>query len=97
MENLLKVMAIPTSRYDGVCRTSDGFYMGRERGDIGYNAFLGSPSLRCEGPGYEFRIKAWERLSEEEKTGVRWIAAHPEDGEPIPLEEFIGESISEGS
>lgn len=30
--------------YAEITQTSDGFFLGRERNDIGFNAFLGTPS-----------------------------------------------------
>ena len=86
--NLLRLMNLPLSRFSGVVRTSDGFYIGREQGDIGYNAFLGNPAPVHDGPGLENTLRVWASLSESEREAVVELAAHPEDGSPIPLEEF---------
>ena len=85
---LLRLMNLPPSRFAGVMRTSDGFYIAQEQGDVGYNAFLGNPNPVHEGPGLENTLRIWAGLTEEEQAAVRTLAANPIDGAPIPLADF---------
>mgnify|MGYP001583711959 CR=1 FL=1 len=96
-EALLNLMCLPTSRFDGVCRTSDGFYVAQTKGDIGYNHFLGKPSLPHPGPGRDKMLTTWAKLSKEERQAVLSLAAHPIDGLPIRLAQDFGVPIDEKS
>jgi len=89
-ENLLRLMNLPPSRFDGVVRTSDGFYLAQVKGDIGYNAFLGKPSAPHPGPGRDLMLEAWNGLDEQERIDVLALAARPGDGSPILLERDFG-------
>ena len=40
-------------RFAGVTQTSDGFFLAREHGDIGFNQFLGKPSDNARGRSKE--------------------------------------------
>ena len=89
-ENLLRLMNLPASRFEGVIRTSDGFYLARVKGDIGYNAFLGTPSPPHDGPGRDATLEVWNGLDEQERVEVLALAARPVDGSPILLEKDFG-------
>ena len=89
-DNLLRLMNLPPSRFDGVVRTSDGFYLAQVKGDIGYNAFLGKPSEPHDGPGRDAMLEVWNGLDEQEKVEVLALAARPGDGSPILLERDFG-------
>lgn len=89
-EALLKLMCLPTSRFDGVCRTSDGNYLDQAKGDLGYNVFLGNPSPPHDGPGRRFMFDTWDSLSREERKAVLHLANNPMDGSPIRLKEDFG-------
>ena len=88
-EAMLKLMCLPSS-FDGVCRTSDGFYLARVRGDPGYNHFLGKPSPPHPGAGYNWMLATWNDLSLDEKINVLELAANPLDGLPILLHKDFG-------
>lgn len=86
-DNLLRLVALPPGVFDGVCRTVDGMYLGRIKGGVGYDVFLGHPSSMEEGR--VMRQKAWDRLTEDERQAVLALAERPMDGTPIPLEDFV--------
>ena len=96
-EALLKLMCLPTSRFDGVCRTSDGHYIAQVKGDIGYNHFLGKPSPPHPGPGRDGMLMTWTKLSKQERQAVLFLATYPIDGLPIRLAEDFGVPIDEKS
>ncbi len=89
-ETLLKLMCVPTSRFDAVCRTSDGFYLARPIGSVGYDAFLGQPKPPHDGPGRDLMLDTWNALSDAERRQVASLAANPGDGSPIRLAEDFG-------
>ena len=96
-EALLRLMCLPPSRFSGVCRTSDGFYLAQVKGDIGYNHFLGKPSAPHSGPGRDAMLATWVKLSKKEQRAVLFLAAHPIDGSPIRLAQDFGVPIDERS
>lgn len=53
-------------QFTEVTETSDGFFLGRAKGDIGFNAFLGKPSEIAK----ERTRKVYSKLSPAEKTQV---------------------------
>lgn len=69
MTNLLRLMCIP-SHIEAVCKTSDGFYLGQVKGDIGFNAFLGKPKEPHLGIGRERMMGVWDSLSSNEREEV---------------------------
>lgn len=85
---LLAVMNLKVTGVVDVVRTSDGFYIGMDPGDCGYNRFFGAPARVHDGPGLRNTLQVWTGLTDEERTAVRQRAAFPTDGEPIPLSEF---------
>ena len=88
MLDMMRLMSIPTSTYDAVCRTGDGYYLARPVGSVGYDAFLGKPSPLHDGPGREWMLATWEGLSQDQRVAVYALAANPLDGLPILLSEF---------
>lgn len=92
---LLTLMNLPPGRFAAVCRTTDGHYIARVHGDIGYNAFLGRPSLVHEGPGRHATLMLWNELSPAERAAVLALAASPPDGEPIDLAGDFGVPMEE--
>ena len=54
-ENLLMDFLALPSDFVGLTQTSDGFFLAKGWGEIGYNHFLGKPALSHEGPGKEWR------------------------------------------
>ena len=66
-ENLLRLMCLPLSRFEGVVRTSDGYYLAQYKGDIGYNAFLGKPHAPHLGTGRDSILEAWRGLTQQER------------------------------
>ena len=93
-QTLLKLMCIPTSIYDGVCRTSDGCYLGRVKGGVGYDAFLGKPGPLHPGPGRNLMLRTWGELDEAQRKAVLALAAAPGDGCAIPLARDFGVPVS---
>lgn len=89
-EAMLTLMSLPLSHFDGVCRTSDGCYLAKAKGDVGYNHFLGKPSKPHAGPGRELMLKTWNSLTVVERAAVLTLAARPMDGVAIPLHEDFG-------
>jgi hypothetical protein len=55
-------------RFAEVTETSDGYFLGRERGDIGFNAFLGQPSPRA----LENTKRIFDQLDDEAKVEFCW-------------------------
>jgi hypothetical protein len=94
-EALLRLMNLPPCRFDGVVRTSDGFYLGRVKGDLGYNAFLGKPKPPHPGPGRDLTLNTWGKLTPTERRAVLALAANPPDGAPILLAEDFGVPVEE--
>ena len=92
-ENLLNLMNLGPLGLADVVRTSDGFYLGQEPGDIGFNVFIGCPS-KHEGPGRERTVAVWECLTVQEKDAVRARCNYPVDGSRILLEDFGIEVIT---
>lgn len=63
MKELMNLLNIPSSfKLAELSVTSDGFYLGRAAGDIGFNRFLGKPSFKA-GPGRERSRSVWRELS----------------------------------
>ncbi len=60
MRNLMSIMALPGYIVE-FTRTSDGFYLARAEGDIGFNVWLGKPNAGSIGK--EHSAKSWQRLS----------------------------------
>src|SRR3990167_5095972 len=92
MANLMRLMNLGghPANLEAVCRTSDGFYMGREAGDIGYNVFIGKPSAPHAGPGQDMMLTHWKSLDRTAQIAVIALAIRPGDGSPIPLERDFG-------
>ena len=88
-ETMLRLMNLP-SFYDGVVRTSDGHYIAKKAGDLGYNHFLGKPSPVHDGPGLQRALSIWEELTPAEREAVHAVAASPGDGSSIPLGRDFG-------
>jgi hypothetical protein len=90
-QTLLSLMAIPSSfNLEAIVKTADGFYIGRDRGDIGYNRFIGKPSTPHSGPGKDLILKRWHALSAGEQRLIVHAAKHPLDGSPIDLQREFG-------
>jgi hypothetical protein len=66
--HLLQVMALPAPFVD-VTVTTDGFYLARVRGDVGFNRFLGRPN---PGPdvGQVYARGVWQSLDVGERRDV---------------------------
>ena len=87
MRNLIDVMNIPHAM--GVCeitRTPDGFFLGREHGDCGFNLFIGRPSPSHPGPGRDRSRSVFTALNFGAKRRVVALArAHGFD-----VRDFVG-------
>ena len=94
-ENLLRLMCLPLSRFEGVVRTSDGYYLAQVKGDLGYNAFLGKPHAPHPGAGMDFMLKAWKGLTTTERIAVLALAHNPGDGLPICLARDFGVPVEQ--
>lgn len=73
IDNLMRLMNFPRTmreRTADICRTSDGCYLRREVGDIGFNHFLGRPAGPHAGPGRDQMLGAWRALTDGEKRGA---------------------------
>ena len=68
--NLMDVMCL--GRYQNVMKTSDGFFIAMEYGDIGFNAFLGQPNPGQIGR--EFSRGKWQALNFSDQRAVARIA-----------------------
>lgn len=89
-ETLLRLMNLPPSRFAGVVRTGDGYYLAQVVGDLGYNAFLGKPNPPHNGPGRNLMLSVWSSLTDKEKRAVYALAKNPLDGQSILLHEDFG-------
>ena len=89
MQNMLNMMNLQVLDIDSVIRTIDGHYLGHLPNDIGYNAFIGSPSHHA-GSSRNRSLKTWNNLSAGEQAAVLAIATNPTDGSPIPILNFLG-------
>jgi len=87
-ELLLDLLNLTCLNIDDVVRTSDGFYIGQVKGDIGFNAFIGAPAPVHSGPGKDRTLAVWSGFTSAEKQAVVRRAGNPQDGAPIPLEDF---------
>lgn len=63
---LMDFLALPDDYVD-ICQTSDGYFLARGYGEVGYNHFLGKPSLAHEGPGKAYRRDMWHQLTFSER------------------------------
>lgn len=57
-----------------ICKTSDGFYLGQESGDCGFNHFIGKPSRPHPGPGMDRILITWNNFSPTEQEDVKKLA-----------------------
>lgn len=73
-QQLLKVMNLDMFGFVNVVKSSDGFYLGQEEGDIGFNAFIGKPAPVHSGPGLERALSAWKTYSETDQQLVTALA-----------------------
>ena len=95
-EALLRLMSIgPSLGIVAVVRTSDGFYLGQQEGDLGYNAFIGRPPPPHPGPGRDMMLETWAGLTADEKRAVLMLAYSPVDGSPIPLAADFGVPVDD--
>lgn len=84
MKELIAVLNLPSS-LAAVCRTSDGYYIARAKGDIGFNQFLGAYAPH-PGPGRDrsrqtFRAFTW---------GQKRAAVKQARKASVPLRTFLG-------
>lgn len=86
-ELLINLLNLRPAGVVDVVLTTDGHFIGKAPGDVGYNAFLGKPK-NAPGPGQDRTRELWKTLSDAERAGVRNRADNPPDGEPINLELF---------
>ncbi len=86
-ELLLNLLNLRPAGVVDVVLTTDGHFIGKTCGDIGYNAFLGKPS-GAPGPGMDRTREVWETFSDSERAAVIHRAANPPDGSPIDLALF---------
>lgn len=70
-----------------VIRSADGHYLGRHRGEVGYNVFVGEPKA-APGPGQDRSRQLWQSWSQEQRDAVSFRASAPAEGLPINLGEF---------
>ncbi len=68
--NLMEVMCL--GHLQDVMKTSDGFFIGMEYGDIGYNAFLGQPNPGQIGRAFSRTI--WQALEFPDQRAVARVA-----------------------
>lgn len=61
MDELMALLNIPEGVAE-VTLTSDGFFLARASGDIGFNMFLGRPSFH-PGPGRDLTRRVWGQLT----------------------------------
>lgn len=87
--NLINIMNLRLTGIEDVVRTSDGHYIGRDPGDIGFNHYIGQPAPVHDGPGRQRSTHVFNGLKPREQEAVRRRAAYPVDGEPIPLNDFV--------
>lgn len=86
-ELLINLLNLRPAGVVDVIMTTDGHFVGRAPGALGYDSFIGKPS-GAAGPGQDRSRQVWETYSDSERAAVRTRAAHPVDGSPIPLELF---------
>lgn len=75
-EDVCRLMNLPTAmieRTAAIMRDSSGNYLLQDRGDVGYNRFLGRPSAPHAGPGRDRMLQVWRSLSDARRR--RAIAA----------------------
>ena len=74
LDNLIKLTNLDCLNLVDLTKTSDGFYLGRKIGDIGFNTFIGKPKPVHSGPGLNRSKCTWQSLDDTEKTLVKAIA-----------------------
>ena len=77
LDQLGQLMNLPSGmrqRIDGICRTTDGHYLARLKGGIGYDLYIGKPSPPHAGPGRDQMLRAWRGMSEDERRAVVKLA-----------------------
>lgn len=84
---LLDLMNLGPLGLCDVIRSADGHYLGRHRGEAGYNVFIGEPKA-APGAGQDRSRELWKGWSQEQRQAVTYRAAAPAEGQPIILEEF---------
>jgi hypothetical protein len=90
MQNMMRLMCLPWADLQAVCKTSDGMYMGRSHGDIGYNRFFGKPNHRPNRETRDHVRRIWIEMTEAERIAVIELADNPPDGMPMNLLEDFG-------
>ncbi len=85
MKRLLDLMNLGPAGLAEVMVTSDGFYLGRAKGDCGFNAFLGKPK-QGPGPGMNRSVGIWKSLSHYEKRALVLVALRA----GVTLRDFLG-------
>lgn len=84
MDELMDLLNIPKVVAEETL-TSDGFFLARESGDIGFNMFLGRPSFH-PGPGLDRARRVWGQLS----FGGRRQAIRQARRFGLPIRKVIG-------
>lgn len=77
-EHVCRLMNLPSGmieRIEAIQKTGDGFYLARDKGDIGFNRFIGKPSAPHAGPGRKQMLKVWRSLSDNQKRQAIVTAA----------------------
>ena len=83
MKELIRVMNLPRNIV-AITKTSDGFYLGMEEGDCGFNAFFGKPSFHA-GPGRDMSIQTWKEFNFTSKKACVYAARNSN----VPLRNFL--------
>ena len=74
IDNLTNLINLGHFGFVDIAKTSDGFYLGMEPGDIGFNAFIGKPHPVHAGPGLNRTLQVWNDFTDTEKTQVLGLA-----------------------
>jgi len=68
LRNLLDIMVLPQEIMN-ITRTSDGYFLGQEYGDIGFNRFFGRPNPSSPST-FEFIWQRFRKLSLNERKAL---------------------------
>lgn len=85
LENLMSIISLPSRLYQNFTITSDGYYLGMEHGDIGFNAFLGKPNGNLQPTTIRRSYEKFRLLSLTEKKSVVLLAR----GKGVNLRSFL--------
>jgi len=70
MEDLINLINLGPTGSVEIIKTSDGHYLGRKAGNIGFNIYIGQPSKPHDGPGLTRSLAIWDSWTQNKRESV---------------------------